>query len=220
MDATAWDQRYASTDLVWSAGPNRFVEEVFGEFEPGRVVDLACGEGRNAIWLAGQGWTVTAIDFSHVAVDRGRELADSQGVEVRWRCADATSDPLEPEAYDAVLVCYLQLPTDELDAALANARTALAPDGRVVVIAHARDNLEHGVGGPQDPAVLPTPDQVVAALDGLEIERAGHVVRPVEVDGTEREAIDLLVVARRVGDTPVADSQGTTTPAAAPGVDR
>src|ERR1700754_3536553 len=75
MDADAWDERYAATELVWSAGPNRFVEEECADLQPGRALDLAAGEGRNALWLAERGWSATAVDFSAVALDRARSLA-------------------------------------------------------------------------------------------------------------------------------------------------
>ncbi|CAN5606494.1 hypothetical protein BH23ACT3_BH23ACT3_05250 [soil metagenome] len=197
MDADAWDTRYAGSDLVWSADANRFVTEVVEGWPTGRAVDLACGEGRNAIWLARQGWQVTAIDYSSVAVERGRRLADDAGVDVDFVCADATTHRVSPGTVDLALVCYLQLPADHLSAALDNAREALAPGGAVVVIAHALENLEHGVGGPQNPSVLPTVEQVVSDLDGLVVERAGNVSRPVTTAEGEREAIDLVVVARR-----------------------
>lgn len=197
MDAVAWDERYAGAELVWSAEPNRFVVEVLGDRPPGRVVDVACGEGRNAIWLAQQGWTVTGADFSGVAIERARTLAADAGVEVEWRVEDATAWQPDEGSFDVVLLCYLQLPADQLAAALARASAALAPGGDVVVIAHARDNLTRGVGGPQDPAVLPTPDEVVAQLPGLDIVQAGHVTREVQTPDGVREAVDLLVVARR-----------------------
>ena len=72
MDAKDWDERYAATELVWSAEPNRFVAELVSPLTPGTAVDIAAGEGRNAIWLAQQGWTVTATDYSSVAVERMR----------------------------------------------------------------------------------------------------------------------------------------------------
>jgi SAM-dependent methyltransferase len=197
MDADAWDERYAGSDLVWSADANRFVVEVVAGWPPGRAVDLACGEGRNAIWLAQQGWEVTAVDFSTVAVERGRRLADAAGVEIEWVCADATIHRAEAGTLDLALVCYLQLPSDQLRTVLVHARQALAPGGAVVVIAHALENLEHGVGGPQDPSVLPTVEQVVGALDGLVVERGSNVTRPVTTADGERDAIDLVVVARR-----------------------
>ena len=88
MDAARWDERYAATDLLWSAEPNRFVAENLADLPPGRALDLAAGEGRNAIWLARRGWDVTAADFSQVALDRGRRIAGE--TTVRWVCADAT----------------------------------------------------------------------------------------------------------------------------------
>jgi SAM-dependent methyltransferase len=89
MDAHDWDERYAATGLVWSAGPNQFVEAELADMPPGRALDLAAGEGRNAIWLARQGWQVTAVDFSQAGLDKGRLLAGDLGVD--WVCADATT---------------------------------------------------------------------------------------------------------------------------------
>ena len=75
MDASDWDERYAASELVWSAGPNRFVAELVGPLTPGSAIDIAAGEGRNAIWMASVGWTVVATDFSEVAVQRARARA-------------------------------------------------------------------------------------------------------------------------------------------------
>src|SRR4051812_50095966 len=75
MGAAAWDERCAATGLVWSAEPNRSVVAELADVRPGRALDLAAGEGRNAIWLAVRGWRVTAVDFSAVAIDKGRRLA-------------------------------------------------------------------------------------------------------------------------------------------------
>ena len=88
-----WDARYAATELVWSVTPNQFVAAELADLPPGRAVDLAAGEGRNAIWLASRGWDVTAVDFSQVALDKGRRLAESQRLagSVTWVCADATT---------------------------------------------------------------------------------------------------------------------------------
>ena len=78
-----WDKRYASKDLVWSAGPNETFAREVGSLTPGRAVDVACGEGRNALWLAEQGWQVTAIDFSTVAIKKAQPIAQHRGVEVQ-----------------------------------------------------------------------------------------------------------------------------------------
>jgi SAM-dependent methyltransferase len=197
MDARAWDERYAATPLVWSAGPNRFVEEAVTGMNPGRALDVACGEGRNALWLASLGWRATAVDYSAVAVDKGRSLAGQRGLDVEWVVADVTTWTPDPAGFDLVLVCYLQLPADERAAAYGRAAAAVAPGGTLLVVAHDVDNIAHGHGGPQDPAVCTTPEGVVAALGDLAVIRAERVRRPVTTDAGPVDAIDTLVQATR-----------------------
>jgi 2-polyprenyl-3-methyl-5-hydroxy-6-metoxy-1,4-benzoquinol methylase len=74
MDASGWDERYSGNELLWGLPPNRWVEAELADTSVGRAIDLACGEGRNAIWLADRGWSVTAVDFSGVAIQRARAL--------------------------------------------------------------------------------------------------------------------------------------------------
>jgi SAM-dependent methyltransferase len=184
MDARAWDERYAASELVWTAGPNQFVEAECAGLTPGEALDLACGEGRNAIWLARQGWRVRASDFSQVALDKGRALAGD--LPVTWRCEDATTwDPAaEDVTVDLAVLAYLQLPASERAAAVRHAYGALAPGGTLVVVAHDSSNLTDGTGGPQDPAVLYTADDVLADLGdaAYDVVRAGRVAREVTSD--------------------------------------
>ena len=167
MDAAGWDERYAASELVWSAEPNRFVAEVCADLSPGRALDLAAGEGRNAIWLAQRGWTVTAGDFSQVGLDKGRRLAEHAGVadRVAWVLADATSTDW-PDDHDLVVVAYLQLVEAERREAVLRAFAALQPGGRFVWVAHDSSNLTEGTGGPQDPSVLMTAEDVLIDLTG------------------------------------------------------
>jgi SAM-dependent methyltransferase len=202
VNSDDWDRRYAATGLVWSATPNVFVEQEAADLPAGRALDLATGEGRNALWLAGRGWSVTGVDFSSVALDKARALADAGAVpteRLTWECADATAYPVAPGAYDLVVVAYLQLPAPERAAAMRVAARALAPGGTLLVVAHDSANLADGVGGPQDPEVLYTPQDVLTDLadTGLETQRAQTVQRPVEVDGQPRIALDALVRLRR-----------------------
>lgn len=197
MDAAAWDQRYSGTDLVWSGEPNRTVADEVGGLPPGRALDLAAGEGRNAVWLARQGWQVTAVDFSAAGLDKARHLAEQHGVVVETVVADLTTYRPEADRFDLVLITYLQLPADVLGPVLAAAAAGLASNGTLLLVGHDRDNLADGVGGPQDPAVLHTVDDVTAALDRLRIVRAEQIRRPVQVDGRQRSAIDTLVRATR-----------------------
>jgi SAM-dependent methyltransferase len=204
MDAATWDARYAESELVWSAGPNVWVETLTSELPPGRALDLAAGECRNALWLASRGWTVTAVDFSAVALERGRRLAAERLGDDARRLTTVHADVLtwtpEHRGFDLVLVVYLHLPAHERQAALASAAEAVAPGGTLLVVGHDLANLSGGVGGPQDPEVLCRPTDVIADVEpsGLQVQRADTVRRPVvQEDGTTRDALDLLVLATR-----------------------
>lgn len=195
MKRERWDERYAERELVWGAEPNRsFVAEVEA-LPPGRALDLACGEGRNAFWLAEHGWDVTGVDFSAVAIARARAIAEHRGVRLRLTVADLLDHVPERGAYDLVAVLYLQLPADELRLVLGRAAAAVAPGGILLLVAHDLLNLTEGHGGPSDASVLYTADDVTAALGDLHVERAERVLRDVE--GAERPAVDVLVRATR-----------------------
>lgn len=198
MDADAWNSRYAERDMLWSLEPNRFVEAELADLAPGSALDLACGEGRNALWLAGRGWTVTAVDYSDVAVARGREIGGSRGVEVDWHVADVTRWEPPEGAFDLVVVSYLQLPADERRVVLERAAGAVAPGGTLFVVAHAVRNLTEGAGGPSSAAVLYEVADVTDVLGGgFVVERGEEVERPMETEDGMAAAIDVLVRARR-----------------------
>jgi SAM-dependent methyltransferase len=198
MDSEAWDDRYRASELMWSADPNQFVRAELADLAPGRALDLAAGEGRNAIWLARRGWQVTAVDFSQVALDKGREIAADLPIE--WVCADATTWS-EDTSYDVSVVAYLQLPAHQRRAAHRHAFAALRPGGTLLVVAHDTTNLAEGTGGPQDPDVLMSAEDVLADLgdESFSVVRAGRVGREVaQPDGGSHTAYDALVrVVRR-----------------------
>ena len=192
MRAEDWDRRYATADLIWTAEPNRFVVEQVSPLAPGTAIDLACGEGRNAVWLADHGWTVTGVDFSAVALEKAARLAAHRGVDIELVRADLSGWDA-PSAADLVLIAYLQVPAQIRAPILAAASRAVAPGGVLLVVGHDVDNLARGVGGPRDPEVLMTPEAIADDLVGLEIEHAVRVSRPTP----EGAAIDTLVRARR-----------------------
>lgn len=189
MDAAAWDERYAATALVWSAGPNQFVESELASLPPGRALDLACGEGRNARWLAERGWQVTALDWSSVAVEKGRQTTEA----VDWQVGDALTAPL-PTDLDLVVLAYFQVVADARRTAVRRSFDALAPGGTLFVVAHDSTNLTEGTGGPQDPSVLYTAADVLDDLTGLDFDvvRAERVARHVEA-GTAWDALARVV---------------------------
>jgi SAM-dependent methyltransferase len=210
MDARAWDERYAATELVWSATPNQFVAAELADLRPGRALDLATGEGRNALWLAERGWEVTAVDFSQVGLDKGRALQTQhprgRDLHVDWVHGDALTYDPGPVSFDLALVAYLQLPADERRTAVRRAFDCLTDGGTLLLVAHDSTNLTEGTGGPQDPEVLYTAEEVLGDLDGerFDVVRAERVPRVVPANDEhrgepDRTAYDALVRLVRTG---------------------
>ncbi len=219
MDAAEWDARYTQSELVWGAPPNAtVVEHVYGlerrvvlqPDTPGepvpelpRALDLACGEGRNTLWLATHGWQVRAVDFSQVGIDKGRTVASRLSRSVRgridWQCADVTD--LDAAGitgpFELVLSVFLHLPARQRRTTLTRAAELLSPGGTLLVLGHDTTNITDGFGGPQDRSILFTPDDVVTDLAGvpdIRIRIADRVLRETE----DRDAIDALVVATKI----------------------
>jgi len=193
-----WNRRHASAERIRAtAAPSRFLVAEVAGLVPARALDLACGAGRNAVWLAEQGWQVTAVDFSGVALGMARELAAARGVSPEWIEADLADWTPSPRAFDLVCVLYLQLPAPERRAVLARAADAVAPGGTLVVLGHDLLNLTEGWGGPTQANVLYTPADIVAEIGALVVDKALRVKRPVEEGGAVHEAIDALVRAHR-----------------------
>ncbi len=194
-----WNRRWAGEERVHAGtAPSRFLVAEVAGLRPGAALDLACGAGRNAVWLAEQGWRVTAADFSGVALRMARSLAARRRTAVDWIEADLLAWTPPVRAYDLVCVLYLQLPAPERRTVLARAAGAVRDGGTLLVVGHDLLNLTEGWGGPTQPDVLFTPDDVVAEIGDLRVEQARRVRRPVEDTGAAREAIDALVRARRV----------------------
>jgi hypothetical protein len=220
MDAGAWDARYAGAELVWSAGPNVWVRELCAPMPPGVALDVAAGEGRNALWLVEQGWSVVAADFSSVGVERMNEIADRRLAQRRSAFAAVVADATQPAprppsdllvgsgtdagadrpAYDLVLISYLHLPRTGWGEALAAAVGATVVGGAVLVVAHAVRNLAEGVGGPKDATILLDPEDVIASAAELPVDVELAQLRRRDVEGSDRPALDTVVLFRRRAD--------------------
>jgi ubiquinone/menaquinone biosynthesis C-methylase UbiE len=188
--AEEWDERYAE-QRQWSAEPNALVGELLADLPPGDAVDLAAGEGRHALWLAGLGWRVTAVDFSDVGLSRGRSQPGAG--EVTWVTADVTAWATEPESLDLVLVAYLHLAQADTTVLLTRAVGWLRPGGRLLVLGHDVENITAGVGGPQEPAILHSVDRLAPVAALLDVDRLEQVRRATPA-GT---ALDTLLWGRR-----------------------
>lgn len=203
MDARVWNERYRSTDLVWGVEPNQFVRQQCQGLPVGEAVDLGCGEGRNALWLARLGWRVLGIDCSDIAIERARSLAGKEAAHVArhlvWRVGDVTTDPPRPASADLVVVSYLHLLPVERHALMASSARAVKPGGHLVVVGHDVRNLTEGVGGPQDVTRLYSPAHLatVVSTEGLLVQLADTVERTTD----QGVALDTLLRAHRPSDS-------------------
>jgi 2-polyprenyl-3-methyl-5-hydroxy-6-metoxy-1,4-benzoquinol methylase len=191
MDRHDWNERYAATPLLWTVDPNPFLAGEVGDRPPGRALDLGAGEGRTTLWLAERGWDVTAVDYSDVALDRGRQRVEAAGAPgtVDWVCADLLEYAPAGGPYDLVLLVFIHLPAPDRRRLLQAAVALLAPGGMVLVAGYHRDHAQRE-GGFRDPTLLFTAEEIVAELDGLRIERAERLEVGEDVDAVVRAVRD------------------------------
>jgi SAM-dependent methyltransferase len=194
-----WDERYASAEQVWSGRPNgALVAEVAG-LRPGRALDVGCGEGADVVWLAQQGWDVTGLDVSQVALDRAAMHARQAGASVRWVHADLVQAQLPAGAFDLVSAQYpalLRTPGDDAERALL---AAVAPGGTLLVVHHADIDPEEAKARGFDPADYVGPADVAALLDdGWRVEVDEKRSRDITGGAGAHHTHDLVLRARRL----------------------
>jgi SAM-dependent methyltransferase len=160
-----WDKRYAERGQLWSGQPNgALVAEVAG-LEPGRVLDVGCGEGADAVWLARGGWDVTALEVSGVALERATGHARDAGVTVHWVHAGLAEAKLQPASFDLVSAQYPALPRTPDAAAERALLAAVAPGGVLLLVHHAGMDTHQEHGTEFDPADYVWPSMVAALFD-------------------------------------------------------
>ncbi|MGY4859820.1 class I SAM-dependent methyltransferase [Cryobacterium sp. AP23] len=194
-----WDERYADRDRLWSGKPNAVLLSETNGLRPGRVLDVGCGEGADALWLAEEGWDVTALDVSQVALDRAAREADQRGVEVRWLHAGLVEAALPPASFDLVSAQYpALLRTDDHRAehALLN---AVAPGGVLLIVHHPAPTEAEARAHGFHPDDYVSPADVAALLDDrwlveLDETRPRHVATGAGAHHTE----DVVLRARRL----------------------
>jgi len=201
-DARRWDERYLSKPAFWSGNPNgTFVIEV-SPLAPGRALDVGCGEGADAIWLAERGWRVTAVDISGAAIERARDAARATGVEVDWRADDVLLHAPEPAAYDLVSIQYPALLQAAGPVAVRGILDAVAPGGVLLVVGHALDHQheharEHARQNGFDPDDFVSREQIATLLsDDFTVEVDETRPRPAPPAGTPH-VDDTVLRARR-----------------------
>jgi SAM-dependent methyltransferase len=195
-----WDARYRErAGAIWSGRPNgRLVAEV-AALTPGRVFDVGCGEGADAIWLAQGGWTVAAIDISEIALSRAREASDAVGASVEWICGDVLQMPFGARSFDLVSMQYPALPKAAGNGAVRRLLETVRPGGLLLAVYHDLDDAhrEHMKSRGVDPADYIGADDLVQLLgDDFTVELFAVEPRIDPPPGTPHVA-DVVLRARR-----------------------
>ncbi|MDP9226547.1 MAG: class I SAM-dependent methyltransferase [Actinomycetota bacterium] len=194
-----WDERYASMEQLWSGQPNAALVTEVAQLEPGRALDVGCGEGADAVWLAGRGWEVTALDVSQVALRRASILAQEAGAQVRWVHAGLVDARLPTGAFDLVSAQYpalLRTPGKDAERSLL---AAVAPGGLLIVVHHAEVFVEETMVHGFDPADYVSPRDVAALLgDDWQVELDERRPRDAPAGAGSHHTHDVVLRARRL----------------------
>jgi SAM-dependent methyltransferase len=203
-----WDEEYARRERWWSGAPNATLVTEVASLGPGTALEVGCGEGADAIWLAQQGWDVTGVDISQVALDRASRAAAEAGVSVRWERRDLVADGApagEGGGFDLVTVHYPALPRTPEDEAIVALLGAVAPGGTLLLVAHDVTG-HHGHAGDDVPIVQPE-DVVDHLSSGWTIDVLETRPRTAPPGHTGPDVPDVVLRARRSGSEP---QTGTT----------
>jgi len=202
VDKAFWDEKYSVKEYVYTKDVNRFVKESLSDLAPGKMIDLAGGEGRNTVFFAEKGWQAENVDVSSVGLKKCLALAKERGVSDKVVTTNASAldfhSKLAP--VDLGVCAYLQIPQPELEIAITRLIDNILPGGVFFGVWHALENLKEGFGGPQNPEVLPSTQSMTALLSKLPLEISFVTNRDGQVQTREglKPSITLTAMGIRV----------------------
>jgi hypothetical protein len=202
MDKAFWDSKYSTDEYVYTKDVNRFVKESLSDLVPGKMIDLAGGEGRNTVFFAEHGWQAENIDLSSVGLDKCQKLAAEKNVSdlVFTTNASALDFVSQLAPVDLGVIAYLQIPQGELAVAITRLVENIKPGGVFFGVWHALENLKDGFGGPQNPDFLPSEESMTQLLSSLPLEIQFVANRDGQVQTKEglKPSITLTAMATRL----------------------
>jgi hypothetical protein len=202
VDKAFWDSKYSTDEYVYTKDVNRFVKESLSDLAPGKMIDLAGGEGRNTVYFAEKGWQAENIDLSSVGLEKCQRLAAERGVSDKVVTTNSSAlDFISQLAPVDLGVCaYLQIPEKDLEVAITRLVENIKLGGVFFGVWHALENLDEGFGGPQNPELLPSTESMTALLSKLPLEISFVTNRDGQVQTREglKPSITLTAMATKV----------------------
>ncbi|MCM3871652.1 MAG: class I SAM-dependent methyltransferase [Pyrinomonadaceae bacterium] len=189
-----WDERYSSEEYAYGTSPNEFLEQNFGQIPKGKVLSLAEGEGRNAVFLAKHGYSVTAVDASTVGLNKARKLAAANGVVVEFIHADLAVYDLGENQWDGIVSIFCPLPSSLRKQLYKKLQVALKRNGVFLLEAYTPDQLRYGSGGGKSADVMQTKNSLSLELSGLTFSYLVELERDVR-EGTYHTGVGAVVQA-------------------------
>ena len=180
MGQPMWDERYQRDEYVYGTSPNDFLRSQVSHLPCGRILCLAEGEGRNAAFLAEQGYAVTAVDQSPVGLGKASQLAEQRGVKIETVVADLATFELEPEAWDGVVSIFAHMPPHARHHIHRQVVTGLRPGGVFLLEAYRPEQLQYGTGGPPVADLMMTLAGLRTDLSGLNFDFTAETVREIQ----------------------------------------
>jgi len=178
--AYRWDERYDQENFIFGTEPNDFLkQEAYRIPAGGKVLCLGDGEGRNGVWLAEQGFQVTSVDLSQVGLDKTQRFADQRGVQIETIYADLAEWHIEPQAWDGIVSIFCHMMPDERKKMHPRIVKGLQPGGVFLLEAYTPDQINNGTGGPSNPDLLVTTEDLTPELKSLDIQLAHNIERDV-----------------------------------------
>lgn len=194
-----WNTRFDRDEYVYGTEPNAFLLQSFKQIPNGRVLCLGEGEGRNAVFLAEQGYEVVAVDASNVGLDKAQRLAETRGVQIETRVADLTDYDLGQEQWQGIVSIFCHLPPELRQSVHARIAPALAPQGSLLLEGYTPDQLAHGTGGPPSVEMLYHPAMLQQDFANLTINWLEAKVRDVtEGIGHTGTGAVVQLIARKI----------------------
>ena len=194
--AEFWDARYRTVEAPWDPEPNPILEAEAAGLPAGKALEVGCGEGSDAVWLARRGWQVVAVDISQVALKRGRQAAPDESIE--WRQADLLDWAPHEKAFDLVVFHFPHFSPADRPLAFGRLAQAVKPGGRLLFVTHHPLDLQTALRSPPNADWLHTAEDIAALLEPKDWEILAQDARPRQVKNADGPVHDAVLLARRL----------------------